>query len=39
VLKASARLALVRKINVEQKVTFTDYRRFQTDSRILSTDE
>jgi hypothetical protein len=38
-LKASARLALVRKVNVEQKITFSDYRRFQTDSRIVAADE
>jgi len=38
-LKASARLALVRKVNVEQNVTFTDYRRFQTDSRLLAPAE
>ncbi len=38
-LKATARLALVRKVNVEQQVTFSDYRRFQTDSRILPSAE
>lgn len=38
-LRASARLALVRKVNVEQKITFSDYRRFQTDSRIVPTEE
>ena len=35
-LKASARMALVRKVNVEQHVTFSDYRRFETDSRVVS---
>lgn len=35
-LKASARMALVRKLDVEQHVTFSDYRRFQTDARIVS---
>lgn len=35
-LKATARMALVRKVNVEQHVTFSDYRRFETDSRILA---
>lgn len=35
-LKASARLALLKKVNVEQRVTFSDYRKFQTDSRIVS---
>jgi hypothetical protein len=38
-LKASARFALIKKLNVEQKVTFSDYRRFQTDSRIISTSD
>jgi hypothetical protein len=38
-LKASARLALVRRVNVEQRITFSDYRRFQTDSRIVSTGD
>jgi hypothetical protein len=38
-LKASARLALLRKINVEQKITFSEYRRFQTDSRVVSTGD
>ena len=36
-LTVSARFALVKKINVEQKVTFGDYRKFQTDSRIIPT--
>lgn len=38
-LQASARLALLKKVNVEQKVTFSDYRKFQTDSRILAASE
>jgi hypothetical protein len=38
-LKASARFALLKKLNVQQKVTFSDYRKFQTDSRIISTAE
>jgi hypothetical protein len=36
-LKASARLLMLRKVNVEQDLTFSDYRKFQTDSRIIST--
>jgi hypothetical protein len=32
VLKASARLLVLRKVNVEQELTFSDYRKFQTDS-------
>jgi hypothetical protein len=35
-LKASARMALVRRVNVEQHVTFSDYRKFQTDARIVA---
>ncbi len=38
-LKASARLLMLRKVNVEQELTFSDYRKFQTDSRIVSTEE
>lgn len=36
-LKASARLVLLRKVNVEQQITFSEYRKFQSDSRIIST--
>jgi hypothetical protein len=35
-LKASARLVLLRKVNVEQEITFGEYRKFQSDSRIVS---
>src|SRR5205823_6007380 len=35
-LTASAGLALVKKINAEQDVTFSNYRKFQSDSRIVS---
>jgi hypothetical protein len=38
-IKASARLLLLRKVNVEQEFTFSDYRKFQSDARIVSTDE
>jgi hypothetical protein len=38
-LTASARLALVRKINAEQDLTFTDYKKYSSDSRIVSTGE
>jgi hypothetical protein len=38
-LKASARLLMLRKVNVEQELTFSDYRKFQTDSRIVSSTE
>lgn len=39
VLKASARLAILKKVNVEQQVTFSEYRKFQTDSRIVSSEQ
>jgi hypothetical protein len=38
VLRASARLVLLRRVNIEQHVSFSDYRRFQSDSRIVTTD-
>jgi hypothetical protein len=38
-LKASARLALLKKVNVEQQITFSEYRKFQTDSRIVSSGD
>jgi hypothetical protein len=38
-LKASARFALLKKVNVEQQVTFSEYRKFQTDSRVVSAEE
>ena len=38
-LKASARLTLLRKVNVEQQVTFSEYRKFQTDSRVVQAGE
>jgi hypothetical protein len=37
-LNASARLLLLKKINANQHVTFFDYRKFQTDSRVISTE-
>jgi hypothetical protein len=38
-LKASARLVLLKKVRVEEEITFSDYRKFQTDSRIVSTGD
>ena len=38
-LKASARLGLLKKVNVEQEITFSEYRKFQTDSRVISGEE
>jgi hypothetical protein len=37
-LRASARLALMKKLDAEQELTFSDYRKFQTDSRMVSTE-
>jgi hypothetical protein len=37
-LKGSARVALVKIPEVEQELTFSDYRKFQTDSRMVSTE-
>ena len=34
-LKASARVALMKRLDAEQELTFSDYRKFQTDSRIV----
>lgn len=38
-LKASARLALLKKVRVDQEVTFSGYRKFQTDARIVPSGE
>jgi hypothetical protein len=38
-LKASARLLLLHKVNVEQELTFSDYRKFQSDSRIVDSGD
>jgi hypothetical protein len=37
VLDASARLVL-KRLDVEQRVTFSDYRKYQTDSRLVPTE-
>ncbi len=37
-LRASARLMMMKKVNVEEELTFTDYRKFQTDSQIVAGD-
>jgi hypothetical protein len=34
-LRASARLALLKKVNAEQEITFSDYRKFAADSRMV----
>ena len=36
---ASARVALVKKVNKQQEHTFKNFRRFQTDSQVLATVE
>lgn len=36
---ASARLGLVKKFNIEEQTTWSDYRKFQTDSRVTSATE
>jgi outer membrane lipoprotein-sorting protein len=37
--QGSARLAVVKKFNVAEEVSFSNYRKFQTDSKIVSTSE
>ena len=34
-VRASARLAVLKKVNAEQEITFSDYRKFATDSRMV----
>jgi hypothetical protein len=36
---ASARLGLVKKFNIEEETLWSNYRKFQTDSRVTSTTE
>jgi hypothetical protein len=36
-IRASARLALVKSLHEELIITFSGYRKFQVDSRVLST--
>jgi hypothetical protein len=38
-LTASARLLLLRNVHVDQELTFSDYRKFQSDSRIVATED
>ena len=37
-LKGSARL-VIKRVNIEQELTFKNFRRFQSDSQIVSTSE
>jgi hypothetical protein len=38
-LHAAVRVALLKKVSADQDATFSDYRKFQTDSRLLSVEE
>ena len=38
IIRADARLGYVRKLHEEVELTFSDYKKFQTDSRIVATD-
>jgi hypothetical protein len=38
-LKGSARIALVKSLNEEQESTFSDYKRYKTDSRMVDSAE
>ena len=38
-VKASLRVALVKKFNAQQDITFSDYRKFRTDSTVTSVGE
>jgi hypothetical protein len=35
-LRASARIALIKSVHEELILTFTDYKKFQVDSRVVS---
>ncbi len=37
-VRASVRLALLAKAKADTEITFTDYKKFQTDSRLVSTE-
>ena len=37
-LAASARVALIKKYNIEQDISYRNYRKFQSDSHIVSTE-
>jgi hypothetical protein len=38
-MSGSARLGLVKKLNVQQEMTFKNFRRFQSDSKVVSGSE
>ena len=35
-VKGAARIAVVKKFNIEENITFSDYRKFRTDATIIS---
>jgi hypothetical protein len=38
-IRANARIALIKAIRLNQEITFSRYRKFQADSRIVASDE
>jgi len=38
-LRASARMALLKSLNTEEEITFSDYRRYRTDARLLEPEQ
>jgi hypothetical protein len=38
-LKGAARIALVKSLNQEQDSTFSDYKKYKTDAKIVETGE
>jgi hypothetical protein len=38
-MSASGRVGLVKKLNVQQEMTFRNFRKFQSDSQVVSTSE
>jgi hypothetical protein len=39
VMSGSGRLGLLKKIALEQELTWNNYRKFQVESKIVSTDK
>jgi hypothetical protein len=38
-MKASARVALVKKFNIEEEMTYSDYKKFRTDATVTSVSD
>ena len=38
-MSASARVGLVKRLNVQQEMTFRNFRKFQSDSQVVSGSE